>query len=185
MESGFLPKANILVVDLEATCSTDGSIAGPSMEIIEIGACWISPQGEVLDTFQSFVQPVVNPRLTEFCTSLTCITQCQVNNVPKFGQVALPFRKFVMNHREFQSVWASWGEFDNSQLANDALRHEVENPVGDLPHFNLKKRFAKQRKIKQVGMMTALQIAKIQPTGVHHRALDDAINISKLLNTLR
>ncbi len=31
--------SRILVVDLEATCSEDGSISVEEMEIIEIGAC--------------------------------------------------------------------------------------------------------------------------------------------------
>lgn len=60
---------NILVVDLEATCAED--MAGWDMETIEIGCCWIGIDGAVLDRFQTFVRPVMNPRLTEFCSALT------------------------------------------------------------------------------------------------------------------
>jgi len=43
-----------LVVDLEATCSDDGSILPEDMEIIEIGACWATESGVVLQRFQHF-----------------------------------------------------------------------------------------------------------------------------------
>lgn len=76
-----IPQTNILVIDLEATCSNDGSISGSNMEIIEIGACWVNPQGKIIDTFQSFVRPVVNIILTPFCTQLTTIKQDQVDGV--------------------------------------------------------------------------------------------------------
>jgi len=70
------PKTNddvekILVVDLEATCSDDGSIAPEEMEIIEIGACWATESGVVLQRFQHFVRPLQRPILTPFCKSLT------------------------------------------------------------------------------------------------------------------
>jgi inhibitor of KinA sporulation pathway (predicted exonuclease) len=65
----------ILVVDLEATCSDDGSIDREAMEIIEVGACWATREGLVLKQFQSFVRPSTNPLLTSFCTGLTHIQQ--------------------------------------------------------------------------------------------------------------
>lgn len=46
---------------------------------------------------------------------------------------------------------------------------------------NLKADFAKGRKIKQVGMTTAMRIAGLEPKGAHHRALSDAQNIARLL----
>lgn len=180
-----IPKANILVIDLEATCSDDETITGPSMEIIEIGACWVNPQGEILDTFQSFVRPVVNRILTPFCTELTTITQDQVDGAPTFEQVEPLLQEFALKHIEDLSIWTSWGNYDCSQFEHDSARHRVENPVAHLPHANLKKIFAKKRKIKRVGMMGALQIAGLEHTGQHHRALDDAINIAQLLNVMR
>ena len=179
-----IPQAKVLVIDLEATCSNDESIKGSNMEIIEIGACWVNPGGEILDTFQTFVRPVVNRILTPFCTDLTTITQDQVDGAPTFDQIAPLLQEFALKQLEENSIWASWGAYNRNQFEHDAARHRVENPVAHLPHANLKKLFAKKRKIKRVGMMGALQIAGIEHTGAHHRALDDAINISKLLREL-
>lgn len=177
-----IPQVNVLVIDLEATCSNDKSITGSGMEIIEIGAVWVTPRGEVLDTFQRFVCPVLNKTLTPFCTQLTTITQDQVDGAPTFDQIAPLLQAFALKHAEPQSIWASWGNYDRVQFGHDSQRHGVENPVAHLPHANLKKLFAKKRKIKRVGMMAALQIAGIEHTGEHHRALDDAINIAKLVS---
>jgi len=43
-----------LVVDLEATCSDDGTISGEEMEIIEIGACWATEDGECQSASNTF-----------------------------------------------------------------------------------------------------------------------------------
>ena len=47
--------------------------------------------------------------------------------------------------------------------------------------MNLKRQFAKSRKIKEVGMARALQMVGLPLDGAHHRGLDDARNIAKLL----
>jgi len=185
IEINALPPATILVIDLEATCSNDESIAGSQMEIIEIGACWVDPKGHILDTFQSFVRPVVNRVLTPFCTELTTITQTKVDVAPTFDQIAPKLREFSMLHVETHCAWASWGNYDRVQFDHDSRRHAVENPVEHLPHLNLKKIFAKKRRIKRVGMMGALKICGIEHSGTHHRGLDDAINIAKILNAMR
>ncbi len=179
-----IPIANVLVIDVEATCSDDESISGSDMEIIEIGACWVSPGGDILDTFQSFVRPVLNETLTTFCKRLTTISQAQVDSAPTFDKVAPLLHTFALAHIETQSIWASWGKYDHAQFGHDSKRHVIDNPLAHLGHANLKKIFAKKRKIKSVGMMGALRIAGIEHTGEHHRALDDAINIAKLVQTM-
>lgn len=51
----------ILVIDLEVTCADDGSIPTEQMVIIEVGACWATPKGDVIDQFQAFVRPTEQP----------------------------------------------------------------------------------------------------------------------------
>lgn len=59
-EFTIILKANFLVIDLEARCLNDESIAWAEMEIIEIGACWVSTPGDILNNFQSVLYRVVN-----------------------------------------------------------------------------------------------------------------------------
>lgn len=170
----------LLVVDLEATCSDDGTIWPETMETIEIGACWIGAGGTVIDKFQCFVRPVLNPTLTAFCMSLTGIRQENVDGAQPFALAADQLRRFVEQYQQPGSVWFSWGDYDRKQFERDGARHGVSNPVA-LPHLNAKRLFSKARKIKQVGMATALQIVGLALEGEHHRALDDALNIARLL----
>lgn len=51
--------APVLVVDLEATCSEDGSITAEAMETLEIGAVRAGANGAVLDRFHSFARPIM------------------------------------------------------------------------------------------------------------------------------
>ncbi len=175
----FGARAAILVVDLEATCS--GTDPDFDMETIEIGACWVGVDGLVLDRFQSFVRPVVNPQLTAFCTSLIGIRQADVNSAPLVPATAAALRDFISQHQQPGSAWMSWGAYDRKQLDRDSERHGVAAPIA-LEHENLKRRFAKTRRSgKEVGMMKAGELVGLTLAGSHHRALDDALNIARLL----
>lgn len=175
----FGVRATILVVDLEATCSdTDPDF---DMETIEIGACWVGVDGSVIDRFQSFVRPIANPALTEFCSQLTGIQQTDVSSAPLFPAAADALREFVAKHQQPGSLWASWGAWDRKQLDRDSARHGMDAPIA-LPHENAKRRFAKGRRIgKEVGMVKACELVGMTLAGSHHRALDDALNVARLL----
>jgi inhibitor of KinA sporulation pathway (predicted exonuclease) len=178
-DAPHMTRAAILVVDLEATCSdTDPAF---DMETIEIGACWVGLDGSVIDRFQSFVRPIANPVLTDFCSRLTGITQADVDAAQHFPAAADALREFVSRHQQLGSVWASWGVYDRRQLDRDSARHGVVAPIV-LEHENLKRRFAKTRRIgKEVGMVKACELVGLTLAGTHHRALDDALNVARLL----
>lgn len=176
-----LARASLLVIDLEATCDEDDGLPASEMEIIEIGAVWASDDGSVLDTFQALVRPVVHPQLTPFCRQLTNIEQAEADGAETFPAVAARLATFAQRHRSTGATWGSWGKFDATQLARDCERHGIENPLSGFEHVNLKRQFAKIRKIKEVGMARALKMLGLPLEGTHHRALDDARNIAKLL----
>lgn len=173
--------ARILVVDLEATCSDDGSIAPEDMEIIEIGACWTTECGVVLERFQHLVRPLARPILTPFFKQLIGITQEEIDQAPLFPVAARALQAFVDNHVSDDTVWMSWGTYDHKQLLRDAQRHGVAMPL-TMPHQNAKRLFAKAQRIgKEVGMARACKLAGLELEGQHHRGLDDAVNIAKLM----
>ena len=169
----------ILVIDLEATCCDQGTIPPEQMEVIELGAVWATPTGEVIDTLQRFVQPKERPQLTPFCHSLTNIEQASIDIAPHWPTVAAELAEFV--RRYSGPYWGSWGAYDRRQIERECARHGIADPLAGLLHVNLKATFAKARKIKQVGMATALQIVGLKLEGDHHRALADAQNIARLL----
>ncbi|MGC4062241.1 MAG: 3'-5' exonuclease [Aquabacterium sp.] len=169
----------ILVIDLEATCAEDGTIPPEEMEIIEVGAVWATQAGQVIDAMQRFVRPTVRPVLTSFCVRLTHIEQTSIDTALSWPDVAVDLAKFARRHSS--QCWGSWGNYDARQIERESVRHGLTDPLAGLTHVNLKAAFAKVRRIKQVGMATALQIAGLDLEGDHHRALSDARNIARLL----
>lgn len=171
----------ILVIDLEATCSNDGAIPPQAMEIIEIGACWAEVDGRVIDQFQSLVRPIERPVLTEFCIQLTGIEQQDIDPAPTFAEISEALEAFALRHARAESVWMSWGAYDRKQIDLEIARHGIANPI-PLPHINAKKQFTKLQRVgKEVGMSRALTICGLELQGAHHRALDDALNIARIL----
>jgi inhibitor of KinA sporulation pathway (predicted exonuclease) len=173
--------AAILVIDLETTCADDGSIPPGEMEIIEIGAVWATLDGMVQERFQSFVQPVLRPQLTPYCRQLTSIQQSDIDAAQPFPVAAAALRAFADRHRQPDSIWMSWGAHDRGQIDRDCLRHSVADPLG-MAHQNAKKLFSEQQKIsKRLSMGMVCKLTGVVFEGTSHRALDDAINIARLL----
>ncbi|MEG4286845.1 3'-5' exonuclease [Microcoleus sp. A006_D1] len=169
-----------LVLDLEATCCDKGSIARNHMEIIEIGAVMVdSTTLTIVDEFQSFVKPIRHPILTEFCTSLTSIAQTQVEIAPTYPEASTLLKNWLSGYSN--GVFGSWGDFDRKQFKQDSNFHQLPFPIA-YPHVNLKKMFTETQGLpKRHGMEKALELAGLPLEGTHHRGIDDARNIAKLL----
>src|SRR3546814_14063198 len=86
----------VLVLDLEATCCDDSSMARAEMEIIEIGAVMVERATLcTLDEFQAFIRPVRHPRLTDFCTRLTSIQQGDADAAAGYPAVTQAFNAWI------------------------------------------------------------------------------------------
>ena len=88
----------LLVIDLEATCSKSKEITRREMEIIEIGAVMVEAKSlEIVSEFQTFIKPVKNSLLTDFCKELTSITQKQVDDAPKYAEAIEKFKEWAVS----------------------------------------------------------------------------------------
>jgi inhibitor of KinA sporulation pathway (predicted exonuclease) len=170
---------NYIIIDLEATCSQNRSFQS---EIIEFGAVYLNKNLAVIDEFQSFVKPVINPILTSFCKSLTGIKQEDVDEACKFHEVFADFVGWCGTDSAF--IFASYGFYDKNQLKKDCAYHRVEYPQILKNHVSVKHLFANHRNNKLCGMFEALQLLELPLEGQHHRALDDAKNIVKIWRSL-
>ncbi|MGG6295586.1 exonuclease domain-containing protein [Leptolyngbya sp. AN02str] len=169
-----------LVLDLEATCCDQATIKRHQTEIIEIGAVMVEAQGlNVTDEFQIFVKPVRYSILTPFCKSLTSITQEHVDQAPGYVEAVTLLKQWLSKYPN--GVFGSWGDYDRNQFRKDSKFHNVPFPI-DYPHVNLKQVFSEAQGLpKRYGMVEALQLAGVALEGTHHRGIDDARNIAKLL----
>lgn len=173
-----------LVIDLEATCDDGGRVPRNESEIIEIGAVLVAHDTvQPIAEFQTFIRPVRHPELTAFCTQLTSITQADVADAPGFAEAIAALERFMVPHMRGgpPPLFCSWGNYDKNQFAHDARHHGVRLPFGR-DHLNLKQAFSDAMGTrKRFGMARALRRIDVPLDGTHHRGIDDARNIAKLL----
>lgn len=171
---------HIVVVDIEHSCTMDGSIPSEERETIEIGAVIIDTHSlQVVDEFSCLIRPVIHPKLSQFCIELTGIKQADLDVAAHFSEVFANFINWLPDGAEY--IFATWGAYDLVQLNIDCALHGM--PAFSPPTtLNLKVAFKEARNLKKkVGLKRALEIENFSYEGNHHRALDDAKNTAKLL----
>lgn len=172
-------KTSYIVFDLEATCWRLHK--PPRQEIIEIGAAKINDKGEHVGSFNSFVKPMQNPKLSSFCTQLTSITQKDIDPAPDFQEVMWDFEEWL-NPAENEIVLLSWGDYDLKQLSMDAELHQIELSWANR-HYCLKTAHARLLNLREpVGVTTALQYGGMAFEGSKHRAIADAENTARIFS---
>ncbi len=170
-----------LIIDLEATC-WENHRHKENMETIEIGAVLINNDYKIIGEYQTFIKPIKNSKLSEFCKDLTSIKQEHIDNAEIFPIV---FKKFIQwaerksKHNIADIIFCSWGYYDKKQLIKDCELHNVKYPFQI--HYSIKHKFAEIKKLKKPkGMKNTLQMCKIPLKDTHHRGIDDAKNIAKI-----
>ncbi|MAS92733.1 MAG: exonuclease [Verrucomicrobiales bacterium] len=168
-----------IIVDIEATCCNDASFPRHQMEIIEIGAVAVdSYTGEFDSEYQTFIRPVRNPILTDFCKELTNITQDQVDSADCYPTAMKPFREWLASLGDYD--FCSWGDYDRKQFVQDSEFHRCGYPFAG-PHRNLKVEFAEAIGAKKkMGVGGALKHLGLEFEGTPHRGIDDAHNIARI-----
>ena len=127
--------------------------------------------------FSRFVRPVINPTLTEFCTRLTGIRQCDVDAAPLWGEVNQSLIAWLSEYQV--DAWCSWGGYDLEQMMLQC--QDWPFPEGCM-HFDAKKALSFSQKMKgRVGQKMAMTICDVPIVGEQHDALDDARNLNALL----
>lgn len=172
----------LLIVDIEATCWQGEAIPeGERSEIIEIGLCtWDIPTGQRLARRSILVRPE-HSRVSAFCTSLTTLTQEQVEQGISFAQACTLLQEEYFSR---ERVWASYGDYDRSMFVKQCEQSHIPYPFGTR-HINLKTLFAlTQAHPWEVGMAKALTLLQLPLEGTHHRGDDDAWNIGALASKI-
>lgn len=169
----------LVVVDLEATCWERGFKSFHEMEIIEIGALLIDIAGsESISEFDEFVRPVINPVLSDFCRELTSIRQEDVAQADTFPDVWQRFLAWMKTPSDI--LMSSWGNYDRWQFKLDCRRNGI-NYIFDNRHLNIKDICRKKWNRRRFGLSSALRYLELEFEGIHHRGIDDARNIWKIL----
>lgn len=172
----------IVVVDIEATCWNGPVPAGMQNDIIEIGICLLDVEsGEISDTKGIMVKPE-RSEISPFCTELTTITPELI------AAEGISFKdacKQLRSQYDTKSrAWASFGAYDQKLFQKQCAELGVTYPFG-ASHINVRPLFALKNKLKEeLGMAGALDMLGLPLEGTHHRGVDDARNIAKILSRL-
>ena len=171
----------VIVFDIEANTQENEEYIRQDFqkEIIEIGAVKIH-DGVIVDTFEMFIKPIVNPTLTDFIKDLTGIQQEDVDDAKNFREAYDEIREWFLDHHLI-----SIGTFDQEQML-----YEIKiNCIHDYTFSNqfvenyidLKRMFKKATfSPRTYGLDDMMDILNIEPEGVAHRALTDSINAAKI-----
>ena len=144
------------------------------MAVLEVAS------GNILANEGILVKPT-SSTVSEFCTELTTITPDMVAEAPSFADASQYLRDKYQANRH---PWASYGAYDLSQLQRQCAREDVPFPLS-AQHLNVKALFALRHRLPHpVGMDAALKQLDIPLEGTHHRGIDDARNIAKILRQL-
>ncbi|WP_345990599.1 3'-5' exonuclease [Chryseobacterium sp. Chry.R1] len=172
---------HILIIDLEATCWDSRPPRGQESEIIEIGVCVMDAKtGEISRNEGILVRPQYS-KVSPFCTELTTITQKMLDEEGVLFDDALDILRAEYHSEHL--TWASYGNYDLNMLQNQARRFNLDYPLSD-SHINVKTLFGCVHPTirKSVGMSRALGELNLKLEGIHHRGVDDAKNIAKILH---
>jgi inhibitor of KinA sporulation pathway (predicted exonuclease) len=169
----------IVIVDVESTCWEGGTPAGQISEIIEIGICTLDLHSGAIEQNEGILIKPQDSTVSDFCTQLTTITPDMVENGISFAEACT---KLETEYLSKNRVWASYGAYDHTMFVNQCSRLKIPYPFSN-KHINVKTLFSlKSRMSKEVGMSGALRQLGFELEGTHHRGVDDARNIAKILN---
>ncbi|XP_072517818.1 3'-5' exoribonuclease 1 [Salminus brasiliensis] len=176
----------ICVVDFEATCEEDN----PSdfvHEIIEFPIVLIDTHTlEIVDSFQEYVKPELNPQLSDFCVGLTGITQKMVDEADTFPPV---FRRVVawLQKKElgtkYKYALLTDGSWDMSKFLYTQCRlSRLRYPQFARKWINIRKSYGNYYKVarNQTKLNCMLENLGMQYEGRPHCGLDDSRNIARI-----
>lgn len=182
-----MPERVLLIIDLEATCwENQATPSGEhqsvhNMEIIEFGCALAKRNGELLDSRSFLVRPTRFPQLSEFCTQLTGITQPMADDAPTYPLASEALNQWLGKPAE-DFIWCSWGNYDRLHIEAQSEQAGVSPIVLNHPHLNLKRIWRRTTgQKKKNGLANALAFHDLAFEGSHHRGIDDARNIARLL----
>ncbi|KAK2859146.1 hypothetical protein Q5P01_003766 [Channa striata] len=176
----------ICVVDFEATCEEDN----PSdylHEIIEFPMVLIRTHTlEIVDTFQEYVKPELNPQLSDFCVKLTGITQKMVDEADTFPAVLQRAIAWLQERElgtKYKYAILTDGAWDMSKFLNIQCRvSRIRYPQFAKKWINIRKSYGNFYKVPrtQTKLSTMLEKLGLQYEGRPHSGLDDSRNIARI-----
>ncbi|KAG7495794.1 3-5 exoribonuclease 1 [Solea senegalensis] len=177
----------ICVVDFEATCEEDNP-ADFLHEIIEFPMVLVNTHTqEIVDSFQEYVKPELNPQLSDFCVKLTGITQKMVDDADLFPEVLRRAAAWLQERElgtKYKYAILTDGSWDMSKFLNIQCRvSHIRYPQFAKKWINIRKSYGNFYKVPrtQTKLSTMLEKLGLKYEGRPHSGLDDSRNIARIV----
>uniref|UniRef100_A0A8R1HZ92 SAP domain-containing protein n=1 Tax=Caenorhabditis japonica TaxID=281687 RepID=A0A8R1HZ92_CAEJA len=179
----------LIAIDFECTCVE--VIYDYPHEIIELPAVLIDVREmKIVSEFRTYVRPVLNPDLSDFCIQFTRITQETVENAPYFREALLRMyqwmRKYGLGEKNARFAFVTDGPHDMWKFMQfQCVLSSIRMPHMFRSFINIKKTFKEKFNglIKgngKSGIENMLERLGMSFRGNKHSGLDDARNIAAI-----
>ncbi len=177
-------KIYLCVLDFEATCEKD--VEMKNREIIEFPSIlYVVEDGKItlVDNFQKYVKPTINPKLSEFCTKLTGIIQSQVDNAETLPIIYKKhFGWLEPKIRGNTCYFVTCGNWDlGIQLPAECKMKNIKMNNMYNKFLNIKDMFYSTYKVKGISLSDMLEKLGLSFIGRQHSGFDDCVNTGTLL----
>ncbi len=173
----FLNCDRIVVFDLEATCWEGKEFAYKYREVIALGACILDVKSlEISGKFNKICKPV-KTEISEYCTSITGITQEQANNGEDFEEMC----KLVTRQYDSKNLpCAAWG-IDGEKLYSECRQKDCKYPFSN-QYLNISLLYSiTMGKPHNNGLERSLAELGLKFVGEKHNPYWDAYNAAIIL----
>lgn len=176
----------ICVVDFEATCE-ENNPPEFTHEIIEFPMVLINTHTlQIVDTFQEYVKPEVNSKLSDFCVKLTGITQKLVDEADTFPGVLTRVVQWLQEKElgtKYKYAILTDGSWDMSKFLNIQCRvSRIRYPGFARKWINIRKSYGNFYKVPRTHTKLSIMLEKLglKYEGRPHSGLDDSRNIARI-----
>ena len=182
MREGPHAGMDMVILDLEWNGAYSRRLKGHINEIIEFGAVKLSGEDlSVAGTFRAFVRPQVGKKLSDIISSLTNITDADLEEGISYTQAVSRFRKWMG-----RAVLMTWGTSDILTLIENCRYFCGSERIPFLQEYADLQCYCESvlphEEGKQLGLAPAAELLGIDPKGMeHHRALDDSLLAAECL----
>ncbi|KAJ3360786.1 hypothetical protein GGF32_008057 [Allomyces javanicus] len=125
------PRQFLLVIDVEGTCDEHARFDYFN-EVIELPCVLVDgATGDVIDEFQTYVRPIEQPTLSDYCTRLTGITQAQVDAAPTFPAALWRLEAWLQTHGVLAGFSFTRANDEEDALVDAVAALSLGDPTGN------------------------------------------------------
>lgn len=149
-------------------------------EIIQIGAVKLNEQFHIIDKFDSFIKPVIYPRIHPYVEKITNLSYEQLKYGVSFSKAYADFVKFIGKDN---TILCTWGNDDIKSLFKNILFYDLDTTQICNSFINVQKfasMYLKYEEGKSIGLKNAVIELNLEMESPFHNALNDAIYTAKI-----